>query len=289
MPLITMNQLYAVAERRGFAVPGYDTAGGQMGHLDVVLRTAEEMNAPAIVSEGYNAMSFYFDPECYAEAAKAAIRKAKVPAVLHLDHSFEFDHVVRGIKYGFTSVMFDGSRLSYEENVRITREVVHMAHAVDVTVEAELGKVGGLEGDTTSQADTAAYTDPDLAKDFVEKTGIDSLAPAIGTAHGFYKDEPRLDFDRLQRIKEATQVPLVLHGATGVPLADVKKCIALGVRKVNIATQIRFTFVKAVHAYMDAHPEDYSERVIKSGRAAVRDFMVEQIRAFGCAGMAREF
>lgn len=289
MPLITMNQLYSVAERRGFAVPGYDTAGGQMGHLDAVLRTAEELNTPAIVSEGYNAMSFYFDPECYAETAKAAIRKARIPAVLHLDHSFEFDHIVRGIKYGFTSVMFDGSRLSYEENVRITAEVVRMAHAVGVTVEAELGKVGGLEGDTTSQADTSCYTDPALARDFVEKTGIDALAPAIGTAHGFYKETPKLDYERLKKIKEATRVPLVLHGATGVPLADVKRCIALGIRKVNIATQLRSTFVKAVHAYMDAHPEDYSERVIKSGRAALREIMVEQLRAFGCEGMAKEF
>ncbi|NOZ20941.1 MAG: class II fructose-bisphosphate aldolase [Planctomycetes bacterium] len=289
MPLITMKQLYDVAERRGFAVPGYDTAGGQLGHLDAILRTAEEMNAPAIVSEGYKAMRFYFDPECYAEAAKAAIRKTKVPVVLHLDHSFEFDHVARAIQYGFTSVMFDGSRLPYEENVRATREVVQMAHAVDVTVEAELGKVGGLEGDTNSQADESFYTDPELARDFVEKTGIDALAPAVGTAHGFYKEEPRLDFERLRKIKEATRVPLVLHGATGVPLADVKKGIELGIRKVNIATQIRSTFVKAVHAYMDAHPEDYSERVIKSGRAALREFMVEQIQTFGCAGMAAEF
>lgn len=289
MSLITMKQLYAVAERVGFGVPGYDTCGGQLGHLDAVLRTAEELNSPIIVSDGYKAMAFYFDPECYAEAAKAAIRKAKVPAVLHLDHSFEFDHVARGIKYGFTSVMFDGSRLSYEENVRITSEVVRMAHAVGVTVEAELGKVGGLEGDTTSQADASCYTDPQLAVDFVRKTGVDALAPAIGTAHGFYRETPKLDFERLRKIKEAVQIPLVLHGATGVPLDDVKKCIRLGIRKVNIATQLRHAFVKAVHAYMDAHPQEFSESVIKSGRPALREIMMEQLRAFGCAGMAKEF
>ncbi|MGQ9631588.1 MAG: class II fructose-bisphosphate aldolase [bacterium] len=286
MALVTLKELYADAERNCYGIPAYDTCGGQLGILEAILSTAEEMRSPVIVSDGYPAMCFYFDPECYAEVAKMAIRKAKVPAALHLDHTFKFEHIVLAIKYGFTSVMFDGSRLSYEENVEISKKVVEVAHAAGVTVEAELGKVGGLEGDAFAQTDDSLYTDPTLAKKFIDETGIDALAPAIGTAHGFYKEEPKLDFQRLAKIKELTKIPLVMHGSTGVPIEDVRRAIVLGIRKINIATQIRAEFLRGVREYMERNPSDITENVIKSGREPLRKFMREQLAAFGCANRA---
>jgi len=178
--------------------------------------------------------------------------------------------------------MFDGSRLRYQKNVEITRKVVEVAHSVGVSVEAELGNVGGLEGDTWSHTDESLYTDPDVAQDFVYKTGIDSLAPAIGNAHGFYTQEPRLDFGRLKRIKEKVRIPLVLHGATGISLDDLKKSITLGIRKINLATIVHRTYVEGLIAYMEWHRGD-DRNLFRGAREPLKKLITEQIKAFGSA------
>jgi fructose-bisphosphate aldolase class II len=286
MALFPMKELLQDAEARGYGIPAYSTLGGHLGVLRTILRTAEENASPVIIIEGYGDMEYYSDPYWYAEAAKAALKSARVPAALHLDHAFCFSHIVRALRFGFTSVMFDGSRLSYEENISHTTKVVELCHSVGVTVEGELGNVGGLEGDAYAQDDTTVYTDPEQASRFVEQTGIDALAPAVGTCHGLYTREPQLDFPRLKQIREMTDIPLVLHGATGVPLLDMQKAISLGVRKINIATQVRVSLRKGILEQLENHPDDTIEKAFHAAESHLTRFMTEQIAAFGCAGKA---
>ena len=164
------------------------------------------------------------------------------------------------IDLGFKSTMIDGSHLSYEDNINIVKDVVDYAHRFDATVEAELGRLGGQEDDLVVDEKDAMYTNPAQAKEFVDKTGIDSLAIAIGTAHGLYKGEARLDFDRLKEIREAVDVPLVLHGASDVPDYLVKKAISLGICKVNIATDLKIPFSDALKQYFSENPKSNDPR-----------------------------
>lgn len=282
MPLVTTNELYKDAEKSGYGLGAYDTCGGQIDIIEAIFEAAEEMNSPVIVSDGYEALERYFGIEYFATIVKMRAARSTVCVALHLDHAFKFEYVIRAIQCGFTSVMFDGSRLPYEKNIEITRKVVEVAHSVGVSVEAELGNVGGLEGDTFSQADKSLYTDPEVARDFVHKSGIDSLAPAIGNAHGFYTREPNLDFERLREIKEKVKIPLVLHGATGISLDDLKKAIDLGIRKINLATIIHHTYVEGIKEYMEKHPED-NRNLLRGAREPVKELIKKQIRVFGSA------
>ena len=282
MPLVTASELYEDAERLGYGLGAYDTGGGQIDLIEAIFQAAEEMSSPVIISDGYEAIDKYFGLDYYTTIVRMRAAKSGVPVALHLDHAFEFEYIIRALRSGFTSVMFDGSRLAYEKNLEITRKVVEVARAVDVTVEAELGNVGGLEGDTHSFTDESLYTDPDVAQDFVDQTGIDSLAPAIGNAHGFYTQEPKLDFGRLKRIKEKVQIPLVLHGATGIPLDDLKKANNLGIRKINLATVVHHTYVEGVKEYLKRHPGD-DRNLFRRAREPLKKLITEQIKAFGSA------
>jgi fructose-bisphosphate aldolase class II len=186
------------------------------------------------------------DAICAAIKAEAALHD--IPVVLNLDHGTSFDAVMKAIRLGFTSVMFDGSGLSYEENIRQTAEVVKMCHALGISVEAELGAVGGDEGGSLyGSCDSSKFTDPSKATDFVTRTGIDALAVAIGNAHGKYRGEPKLDFPRLQAIQEQTGLPLVLHGGSGISDADFRKAISLGIHKINFYTQA-VSFVQSAYS-----------------------------------------
>lgn len=282
MSLVTTSELYEDAERLGYGLGAYDTGGGQIDLIEAIFEAAEEMGSPVIISDGYEAIEKYFGLECFVTIVKMRAARSGVRVVLHLDHAFEFEYIIRALRSGFTSVMFDGSRLPYEKNVEITRKVVEIARAVDVTVEAELGNVGGLEGDTWAHTDESLYTDPDVAQDFVDQTGIDSLAPAIGNAHGFYTQEPRLDFERLERIREKVRIPLVLHGATGIPLDDLKKAINLGIRKINLATVVHHTYVEGVKEYLKRHPGD-DRNLLRGARQPLKKLIKNQLEAFGSA------
>ncbi len=282
MSLVTTTELYKDAERLGYGLGAYDTGGGQIDIIEAIFEAAEEMSSPVIISDGYKAIEKYFGLEYFVTIVKMRAARSGVRVALHLDHAFEFEYIIRALRSGFTSVMFDGSRLPYEKNVEITRKVVEIARAVDVTVEAELGNVGGLEGDTWAHTDESLYTDPDVAQDFVDQTGIDSLAPAIGNAHGFYTQEPRLDFERLKRIREKVRIPLVLHGATGISLDDLKKAINLGIRKINLATVVHHTYVEGVKEYLKRHPGD-NRNLLRGARQPLKKLIKNQLEAFGSA------
>ena len=283
MPLVTTGELYQDAQRLGYGLGAYDTCGGQIDIMETIFQAAEEMKSPVIISDGYQPIDKYFGLEYFAAMARMRAERASVPVALHLDHAFKFEYVVKALRYGFTSVMFDGSRLPYAQNLEITKKVVEVAHSLGVNVEAELGSVGGLEGDTWAHTDSSLYTDPIVAGDFVRNTGIESLAPAIGNAHGFYTQKPRLDFQRLRKIREEVQIPLVLHGATGIPLADVQTAINCGIRKINLATQVVQVYVDGIRECFKEQPIDV-RNLLRKAREPLRKMIKQQLEDFGSAG-----
>ena len=208
--------------------------------------------------------------------------KATVPVCLHLDHGNSFELAVQAVKEGYTSVMIDGSHDSFKNNIAVSRKVVDAAKACGVPVEAELGRVGGKEDDLESEKDT--NTDPLEAKKFTEETGISSLAVAIGTAHGFYKGTPVLDKERITEIKKVVDIPLVLHGASGLADSDVQECIKRGICKVNFATELRAAYVNAGKELIAEKPDVYDPKKLGAvGMEAVKSLVMEKIKMCGCA------
>ncbi len=210
-----------------------------------------------------------------------------MPIALHLDHGTSFDQCMQCIRAGFTSVMIDGSKLPLDQNIALTNRVLAVARAVGISVEAELGKIGGTEDDIVVSEKDALFTNPQEAKEFVEATGVDSLAVAIGTAHGRYKGVPQLDFERLKKIRSLVNVPIVLHGSSGVPDEAIREAISLGVRKVNIDTNIREAFVEAARKVINEKPNEIDPRnILGPARLAATEVIREKIRLFGSSGQA---
>ncbi|MGI6116244.1 class II fructose-bisphosphate aldolase [Luoshenia tenuis] len=213
--------------------------------IQAIVWAAQRLGAPVMVAASQSTLQYMGVAE-FAAIAKAVAKKADVPVALHLDHCTKFPMIVECIKEGFTSVMIDGSHLPYEENLALAQKVVEVAHAAGVAVESELGRVGGAEDDLNVDEREATFTVPEEAADYVRRSGVDSLAVAIGTAHGVYKGTPKLDLERLSAIRAAVSVPLVLHGASGVPDEAVRAAIARGIAKVNIATELKIPMAGAV-------------------------------------------
>jgi ketose-bisphosphate aldolase len=196
-----------------------------------------------------------------------------------MDHCGDYEILKSCVENGYTSLMIDASKLSYKENVELTKRVVDLGHQNGACVESELGKIGGVEDDVKVDERDAAFTVPEEALDFVIKTGIDTLAIAIGTAHGIYKGKPELDYDRLQKIRALVNVPLVLHGASGVPYDDVRKAISLGISKVNIATELKIPFADAIKEVFSKNPSENDPRnYMGAGRDAAQNMVEYKIR-----------
>jgi len=218
---------------------------------------------------------------------EAATKNTDIPVALHLDHGSSFEKAMECIRRGYSSVMIDGSKYPFEENIAMTKKVVEAAHSVGVSVEAELGKLGGTEDDHTVEEREATFTDPDEAVEFVERTGIDALAVAIGTAHGVYKGEPNLDFKRLETINNKIDIPLVLHGASGVPDSDVRKAVSFGINKVNVNTAFQQAFTSKVKELFAEDPELYDPRkYCGPGRDAIKERVKEKIDVLGSKNKA---
>ena len=206
--------------------------------------------------------------------------------VMHLDHGSSYELAMKAFRAGYTSVMIDGSHHVFEENIEITKEVVRACHAAGIPVEAELGKVGGKEDDLDG-GNGNGYTVPSEAAEFVERTGVDSLAVAIGTAHGVYKGTPKLDIDRLSEIRKVVSVPLVLHGTSGVPDDAVRECVARGMCKVNYATDLRIAFSKGLKEYLAGDPEAFDPKKYSAvGREQVKEYVMSKILVCGSNGKA---
>ena len=241
--LVNLNEVLKYAEDNNCAIGSFNTPN--FASLKAVLNAAERKNIPVIImhAQVHEEMGLCQMDEI-APIMKFMAEKSTVPVCMHLDHGTDVDYIEKGLELGFTSVMYDGSLLSKEENYANTIKVVEMAKKYNASVEAEIGSMGAREGG--GEGDESIYTDPDDAKDFSEKTGIDALACAFGTAHGLYTKEPKLDFERLAEIKNKVSVPLVMHGGSGVSTEDYKKVIELGIRKINYYTYMAKAGGKAV-------------------------------------------
>ncbi|MCH3964959.1 MAG: tagatose-bisphosphate aldolase subunit GatY [Clostridium sp.] len=283
--LITTKGLLIKAEKEKYAVPAFNIHN--LETFRVVIETASELNSPVIIAGTPGTIDYSGEDYLMSIAKCAALKYRNIPFAMHLDHFENVDKIKHCIDVGFTSAMIDASKLQFEENIEITREVVEYAHLSGTVVEAELGMLGGREENIAVRDEDIAYTDPDAAREFVEKTGIDSLAVAIGTAHGLYKAEPKLDFERLKKIKEKVSVPLVLHGASDVPENLVKKAIELGICKVNIATDLKIPFSNAVKEYFKNNPDANDPRnYMTPGKKAMKQIVINKIMMCGSNGKA---
>lgn len=281
--MVTVKELLDDAKKRSYAVGAFNC--NNMEIVQAIVKAAEAENSPVIIQASQGAIK-YAGLEYIVALVNIAAKNTKVPVALHLDHGTSFDQVIQCIRYGFTSVMIDGSKYSLEENIALTKKVVEIARAVGVSTEAELGKIGGTEDDISVSDKDAMLTNPDDVKYFVEQTNVDSLAIAIGTAHGQYKFEPKLDFERLAKMRDLVDIPIVLHGSSGVPDKDIQKAISLGVRKVNIDTNIREAFVKGVREAIKDPKEIDPRKILGPARDEMIAIVREKIRIFGSSGKA---
>lgn len=284
MPLVTVNELLKNADKGGYAVGAFNC--NNMEIIQAIVDAAEAEKSPVIIQASQGAIK-YAGLDYIMALVNVAANKSSIPVAMHLDHGTSFEQVMLCIRYGFTSVMIDGSKLPLKENIALTNKVLDVARAVGVSVEAELGKIGGTEDDISVDEREALFTAPQEAKTFVDETGVDSLAIAIGTAHGQYKGEPKLDYERLKTIRSLVNIPIVLHGSSGVPDEAIKQAISLGVRKVNIDTNIREAFVKGVRAVLEADAKEIDPRkVLGPAKKIMTEIIREKIRLFGSAGKA---
>lgn len=282
--LVTGRQILEHAEKNGYAVGAFNV--NNMEIVQAIIMAAEETQSPVILQASQGALQ-YAGIEYISALAKVAAENASVPVALHLDHGTDFKQIMLCLRHGFTSVMIDASKHSLEENIKITKEIVEISHAVGVSVEAELGKIGGTEDDISVDERDATMTDPEEAVRFVNETGLDSLAIAVGTAHGLYKGEPKIDFDRIKAIKEKLNIPLVLHGSSGVPEASIKRAVENGINKINIDTDIRMSFNSGVREFANNNPDVYDPRkLLGPGREKAKKLIADKMIMFGSAGKA---
>lgn len=258
MALVNSKKILNDAMKNGYAVGAFNIHN--LETLSAVVRVANEMNSPVILQTTVGTLK-HAGEDYIAALAKAASRRYEIPIALQLDHGNTYEIAAKCIRAGYTSVMIDGSYLPYEKNIELTKKVVELAHFSGVTVEAELGRIVGVEDDKFVNEKKREFTDPDIANDFVERTGIDSLAISIGTAHGLYKGEVKLDFERLSEIRKAVDIPLVLHGSSGVPEELVRRAIKSGISKLNIATELKIAFADAIKDVFKNNSSEADPRV----------------------------
>jgi len=304
--LVTNKDLMVPARKKGYGIGAFNT-----NNLEVVQAVAEaavEEKSPAIVAVTPSAIKYGGLPYL-SMIVRTAAELAPVPMSLHLDHGEDFETAAKCVDAGFTSVMIDGSHLKFEDNIALTKRVVDVAHPKGVSVEAELGRLAGVEESTVEEKD-AILTDPNSAKAFVERTGVDALAVAIGTSHGAYKfkTEPKLDFERLAQISREVSLPLVLHGASsvpkwiiekaakygaqlegakGIPEEHIQKAISMGIAKINIDTDLRLAFTATVREVLANSPKEFDPRkILGPAKEAMKQVVKGKMRLFCSSGKA---
>lgn len=282
MYLVSGKNILLKAQRLAYAVPAFNIHN--LETMQVVVETAAELRSPLILAGTPSTFSYAETGNVIAIALNLA-KEWNLPLALHLDHHEDLIDITHKVQAGIRSVMIDGSHLPFEENVALVKRVVALSHRYDASVEAELGRLGGIEDDLMVDAKDALYTNPEQARDFVTQTGIDSLAVAIGTAHGLYTAEPKLDFDRLAAIRNSVDIPLVLHGASGLPDCDIRQAISLGICKVNVATELKIAFSDALKNYLIDNPGANDPRhYMKPAKAAMKAIVRKVIQVCGSEG-----
>lgn len=282
--IVNTREMFAKAQKGKYAIPAFNIHN--LETIQVVVDTAAALRSPVILA-GTPSTIEYGGGDYLIAIVEMAARKYDIPIAIHLDHFEKFDEIKKYVDLGVKSCMIDASHHSFEENVRIVKEVVDYAHTLNVSVEAELGRLGGVEDDLVVDEKDAKYTNPQQAQEFIQLTNIDSLAVAIGTAHGLYKGEPKIDIERLAEIQKVVDIPLVLHGASDVPDEIVKKTIELGICKVNIATDLKIPFSNAVKAYFAENPDANDPRkYLTPGKKAMEQVVIHKIKMCGSDGKA---
>ena len=283
MALVTTKELMLDAQKNHYAIGAFNAENMEM--VQAIIAAAEELRAPVIVQTTPGTLK-YASPAMFHAMVAAAASEATVPVVMHLDHGSSYELAMKAFRAGYTSVMIDGSHHVFEENIEITKEVVRACHAAGIPVEAELGKVGGKEDDLDG-GDDNPYTNPEEAKIFVEKTGVDYLAIGVGTAHGVYKGIPHVNTDLIATIRDLVHIPLVLHGTSGVPDEQVITSVKNGICKVNYATDLRIAFTKGIKAFIAEHSEAFDpKKYAKQGMAEVQKYVEQKIEVCGSVNKA---
>jgi fructose-bisphosphate aldolase, class II len=285
MPLVSMKEMLIKAKAEGYAVGQFNL--NNLEFTQAILQAAQTENSPVILGVSEGAARYMSGFKTVVKMVEGLMEdlKVTVPVAIHLDHGSSFEKCKEAIDAGFTSVMIDASHHSFEENIEITSKVVDYAHSKGVSVEAELGTVGGQEDDVI--AECVIYADPKECEELVKRTGIDCLAPALGSVHGPYKGEPNLGFKEMEEIGNITGLPLVLHGGTGIPTKDIQQSVSLGTAKINVNTENQITSAKAVREALAAKPEEYDPRkYLGPAREAIKETVIGKIREFGSAGRA---
>ncbi len=282
MSLTHTKFLLEHAQKYGYAVPAFNIHNLESVHC--VLDTAKEMNSPVILAGTPSTYKYAGTQELIA-LVRASADERGMKVALHLDHHTSFDDIEYKVKSGILSAMVDGSHSPFNDNIDITKKVVDMCHRYGASVEAELGQLVGQEDDLIVESVEEPYTDPLQAAEFVERTNIDSLAIAIGTAHGLYKSTPKLDFDRLKKIADRVSIPLVLHGASGVPASDVARCVSLGICKVNVATELKIAYAETLKSVFENDPSVNDPRIYNiEAKNAMANIIRQKIDICGSAG-----
>lgn len=277
MALITLKEILNDAKRSNYAVGMFDVVNSDS--LKAIINGAEECNSPVIIALAEVHLP-YAPLELFAPLMVAEAKRSKVPVAVHLDHGITYNTIIKTMNYGFTSVMFDGSTLDYEDNVLSTKEMVKIAKVLGISIEAELGHVGGSEAGGEDDFEEF-YTDPELACDFVERTGIDALAVAIGTVHGEYIKKPCLDLNRLSEIHSKVDVPLVLHGGSGLSDQDFQDCIDRGIRKINIFTDMSRSAAESVKEFLNNNNKAQCFEISEVSEKRMKEVVIQKINLFG--------
>ena len=276
--LVNSKEILLEAKKGHYAIPHFNI--NNLEWAKYILEEMEHLQKPVILGVSEGACKYMGGFDVIVGMVKGLIKDLNItiPVCLHVDHGTSFETCKKAIDAGFTSVMIDASKLPLEENIRVTKEVVDYAHSRGVTVEAEIGHIGGTEDNITSTSNNARL---DECITLVKETNIDSLAPALGSVHGLYKGEPNLDFKTMKEISEHLEVPLVLHGGTGIPEYQIKEAISCGINKININTELQIAWHDAVSKFIAENPNAYDPRkVIGSGEKAIKEKLEEKVNLF---------
>lgn len=282
MSLVTAKEMLLDAQKGGYAIGAFNIENMEM--VQAVIAAAEELRAPVMMQTTPSTVK-YAGLDYYYANARVAAERSTVPVAIHLDHGSSFELAMQALRVGYTSIMIDGSHSVLEENIEVSKRVVDACMPSGIPVEAELGKVGGKEDDL--DGGDGGYTDPAEAREFVEQTGVSALAVAIGTAHGVYVGEPKLDLDRLTKIREVVDIPLVLHGASGLSDEAVQESIKRGICKVNFATELRIAYSEGVKKILKDNPNTIDPKAYgAAGREMVKQLVMNRMKVCGVDGKA---
>lgn len=288
MPLVNLRTILKHAYENHYAVGAFNVIN--LEFLEAILDAAQRADSPVILNIAEVHLK-YVTLENICPAVYAMATRAPIPVALNFDHGISHSGIMQAIRNGFTSVMFDGSALNYEENLAQTKYWVSVCHSLNISVEAELGAVGGSEdGSLIGAVNPDLFTDPRQAGEFVQKTIVDALAVAIGNAHGKYRGEPKLDFDRLERINQTAKNPLVLHGGSGIPEADLQTAIRLGISKINFFTGMSQAALEVTRSFVKDEMESYHSypELLMEVKKNVAQVVLEQLQIFGSVNRAKQ-